>query len=221
MKRVASIASLVLSLALPIGCDRPPDRPAAPPDDAARSETPAAAPSPPSADDAALARWTALLPDSLRHRSGACPFECCLYRTWTGTGETPARDAPERTRPIAFRIPAGEPFEADSGFVRITGVSLLAVDARVDAGPTRFEPGDTLVVLDYVGEGYYNVWDGQRVWQVSGFWGAEVGDPRASLIGGDRYAREWWTHVTTQRARTGWIDMDSVPRVRGADACGG
>jgi hypothetical protein len=180
-----------------------------------------AAPAPTPAD--APARWAALLPDSLRHRSGACPFECCVYRTWTGTGEIPLRDEPRRPAPITFRIPAGEPFSADSGFVRITGVSVVAVDDSVEAGPTRFGPGDTLVVLDYRGEGFVNVWDGERVWEVSAFWpfsGATMSDPKGSLVDGDRYAREWWVHATTREARKGWLDADSVARIQGADACG-
>jgi putative ABC transport system permease protein len=217
----APLVGLTLAAALLTGCDRPardeaPDVAGAPdvspaPDSAAITASPI---------DAALARWEARLPDSLRHRHGACPFECCVYRTWRGTGEVPLRDAPERPAPITFRIPAGEPFNADSGFVRITGVSVLAVEESVNAGPTTFAPGDTLVVLDYVGEGFFNVWDSERVWQVSGFWGAEVGDPKASLVGGDRYAREWWVHASTGGGRKGWLDADSVARIQGVDACG-
>jgi hypothetical protein len=181
--------------------------------------TASAAPTAPPPDDP-VARWAARLPDSLRHRSGACPFECCVYREWTGTGEIGVREGPRRSLPIAFRIPAGEAFTADSGFVQITGVSVLAVEDSVRTDATRFVPGDTLIVLDYVGEGLFNVWDGEQVWQVGGFWGAEADDPKASLLGGGEYAREWWAHATTSAGRKGWIDMDSIARIRGADACG-
>ena len=158
---------------------------------------------------------------SLRHRSGACPFECCVYRTWTPTGEVPLRERPDRSLTAFHRIPAGQPFQADSGFVRITGVSVVAVADSVDADSARFGPGDTLVVLDYVGEGRWNVWDGERVQEISGFWGAEAANPAAELIGGAEYAREWWVHATARGGVQGWIDADSVARLSGADACAG
>ena len=217
MKRPAIVALLASALAVACrqsGGDAPVSEAQEP-----RPDTAPASP-PTSPADAALARWAAALPDSLRHRAGACPFECCVYRTWTGSGPLPVRAAPDRREAVAFAIPAGEPFSADSGFVRVTGVSAVAVGDTVADGPTRFVPGDTLVVLDYEGEGFYNVWDGERVRQVADFWSRAVRDPKGSLVGGDHYAREWWVHATTRDARKGWIDADSVPRISGADACG-
>jgi hypothetical protein len=115
--------------------------------------------------------------------------------------------------------------------VRVTGVSLVAVTDSVmaePAGGTPFLPGDTLVVLDYVGEGFFNVWDGERVREIAGFWGAEVMPRHGILLGGDAgpraergEAREWWVHATTRSGERGWFNADSVARLRGADACGG
>lgn len=174
----------------------------------------------------AVVRWAATVPDSVRRRTGACPFECCVYGHWTGTGEIPLRTAPDRALPVESRIPAGEPFRADSGFVRITGFSILALSDTVrlpatpDGSGAVLVPGDTLVVLDYLGEGHWNLWDGERVLETEGFWGAEVDDPRAELIGGAGYAREWWVYATRASGERGWMDADSAPRVEGADACG-
>jgi hypothetical protein len=186
-----------------------------------RSEQGPGAAAPLHSSDPVVARWAAGLPDSLLHRAGACPFECCVYRTWTPTGEVPLREQPLRSLPVFHRIPAGQPFQADSGFVRMTGISVLAVADSVDAEAATFGRGDTLVVLDYVGEGRWNVWDGRRVQEVSGFWGAEIANPKAELIGGAEYAREWWVYATTRDGVRGWLDADSVPRLAGADACGG
>ena len=169
----------------------------------------------------ALTRWAAALPDSLVHRSGACPFECCVYGTWTGTDVVPLRAEPRRANPVVATIPAGEPFAADSGFVRLTGISVLVVQDTVNAGPTTFDPGDTIAVLDYIGEGFFNVWDGKQVWQVEDFWGGLQPMPEAGLLGGGRDGREWWVHATTKDGAKGWLDADSVARLRGADACGG
>ncbi len=169
----------------------------------------------------ALTRWAAALPDSLVHRAGACPFECCVYGTWTGTDVVPLRAEPRRANPVVATIPAGEPFSADSGFVRLTGISVLVVQDTVNAGPTTFDPGDTIAVLDYIGEGFFNVWDGKQVWQVEDFWGGLRPMPEAGLLGGGRDGREWWVHATTEDGAKGWLDADAVARLRGADACGG
>ena len=169
----------------------------------------------------ALVRWASRLPDTLVHRAGACPFECCVYGTWTGTGKIPLRAVARRTEPVVDTIPAGEPFAADSGFVRLTGISVLVVQDTVNVGPTTFRPGDTIAVLDYKGEGVFNVWDGARVWQVEDFWGGLKPDPNMGLVGGGRDGREWWVHATTKGGVKGWLDADSVPKMNGADACGG
>ena len=182
-----------------------------------------AAPGAPAPDDP-VARWAALVPDSVRHRRGACPFECCVYRDWTPTGDVALRPRPSQADPTGVMIPPGETFTADSGFVQVTGISLIEVTDSVMAGPPGsppFGPGDTLVVLDYVGEGFWNVWDGERVIEISGFWGAEVFPSQGNLLAGDRYAREWWVHATTRTGEKGWFNADSVARISGVDACGG
>ena len=185
---------------------------------------PETGPAPGPTEDDPVARWAALVPDSLRHRTGACPFECCVYRDWTPTGDVPLRARPSHSEPTRTVIAPDQTFTADSGFVQVIGVLLAAVTDSVTAEPpgdALFLPGDTLVVLDYVGEGFWNVWDGERLRQISGFWGAEVSPARGNLIGGEGYAREWWVHATTRAGEQGWFNADSVARLRGVDACGG
>jgi hypothetical protein len=169
----------------------------------------------------ALERFAARMPDSLVHRAGACPFECCVYGTWTPTGEVPLRAAPKRSDPVIAIVPPGEAFAADSGFVRLVGISVLVIADTVNTGPKTFQPGDTVAVLDYVGEGFFNVWDGTKVWQVEDFWGGLQPNPDAGMVGGGRDGREWWVHATRKTGENGWLDADSVPRLKGADACGG
>jgi hypothetical protein len=223
------ICATMLTLAL-LSCgggDAPaPEEPPASP----RVSGPATGPGPGPTEDDPVARWAALVPDSLRHRAGACPFECCVYRDWTPTGDVPLRARPSHAEPARTVIAPNQTFTADSGFVQVTGVSLVAVTDSVTAEPRGgppFLPGDTLVVLDYVGEGFWNVWDGVGVRQISGFWGAEVSPVHGSLIGGGPgpgaqrgEAREWWVHATTRAGEKGWFNADSVARLRGVDACG-
>lgn len=204
--RIVRLAGLAICAAALAGCNRSAE---------AGAEMPA------DSSGIALTRWATNLPDTLLHRAGACPFECCVYGTWTGTGDVPLRAEAKRANPVVARIPAGEPFAADSGFVRLTGISVLVVQDTVDAGPVTFNPGDTIAVLDYKGEGFFNVWDGKRVWQVEDFWGGLQPMPEAGLLGGGRDGREWWVHATTRDGAKGWLDADSIPKVTGADACGG
>jgi len=214
--RSGMYATVVLAL---LGCGRAD----APPPDEGGALPPEAAPPASPAEDDPVARWAALLPDSLRHRGNACPFECCVYRDWTPTGDVALRARPSHAEPAVLAIPPDQTFTADSGFVQVTGVSLVAVTDSVMAEPpggTPFLPGDTLVVLDYVGEGFFNIWDGERVREIAGFWGAEVMPSHGILLGGERYAREWWVHATTRAGERGWFNADSVARLRGVDACG-
>jgi hypothetical protein len=165
--------------------------------------------------DTLVARWAERIPAGLLVRPGACPFECCLYRTWTSTTDVPLRPEPRHgTPPGEGRLAAGEPFEADSGFVRVTGIMLVVPHDTV----MGYGPGDTLLVLDYVGEGFFNLWDGSGVREVSQFWGAESSLRVAETLG--RWEREWWTHATGPEGQRGWFSPDSVPDIDGADACG-
>jgi hypothetical protein len=117
-----------------------------------------------------------------------------------------------------FIVRNGESFRADSGNVHVTEVAQVAVlDSVADGDYWSFAPGDTLAVLDYIGEGHYNVYHDGKVQDVEGFWG-EARQPRvAELIGAPK--SEWWVHVTAADGRRGWVSMVRVVRVGGADSC--
>lgn len=155
------------------------------------------------------------VPDSVLVRGGACPFECCVYGEWRAETAIPLAVEPRTGADSVGSIAVGETFPADTGFVRITGPAIIAVTDTVRVRDTTLLPGDTVVVLDYVGEGYWNLLHRGRVLEeVEGFWGAEHDDPRGAYYGD--YRKEWWVH-----ARGGWFRADSTFRFSGADACGG
>jgi hypothetical protein len=171
-----------------------------------------------SAAAAVLARFRARLPDSVLVRRGACPFECCTYREWVAEGPIAVVGGErDRGRP-RFTIAAGERFRADSGNVWITGLLLVAVQQPVaDAPYWSFVAGDTLVVLDHLGEGHFNVWHAGRVQDVEGFWEPWRDGPGAGTLGAQR--SEWWVHVTLPDGRAGWFEAAPEVRFAGADAC--
>lgn len=190
------------------------ERPATPPADA-----PSAPATPPEETaDATAARWRARVPDSVLVRRGGCPFECCTYRAWRADSALAVFADERAAGPVDFTIPAGTRFRADSGNVHVTGLLLIAVADSVGDPPYwSYGPGDTLVVLDHIGEGHFNVWDGRAVKDVEGFWGAERMPLVAEMLG--RWETEWWVHVTMPDGRAGWAKLAATNPPQGADAC--
>jgi hypothetical protein len=214
--RLRALCSVLLALVVCACAGEPDDRAAVPlaPD----ALSPRIEPSRP--DSTATAVFAALVPDSLLVRRAACPFECCVYGEWALETGAPVRAAADTNAPATFTLAANRRFRADSGFVRITGRQLVAVHDTFDQRPfaALFVPGDTLLVLDYVGEGHYNVWTGVRVVEVEGFWGAGAARPTGTELLG-RYEREWWVHVNADGSQ-GWLLVEPDMRLIGADACG-
>jgi hypothetical protein len=163
-------------------------------------------------------RWAARVPEELLVRRGACPFECCTYGDWTARAPYHVYAAERDTGEPVFTVPTGTTFHADSGSVHISGIALVAVaDSVRDGDYWAFGAGDTLLVLDYIGEGHYHVWHDGEVRDVEGFWGAERMPLVAELLG--HYEAQWWVHVTLSDGRTGWIRNDPPRQIDGADRC--
>lgn len=151
---------------------------------------------------------------------GACPFECCVYGRWTLRTIAQLRPAPRVDGPARDLAP-GAVVSADSGVVVVDPIGLLEVTAAAPmprlGDSLRAQPGDTVELLDYIGEGIRRVRLRGRELEVEEFW-------RYTDARGVRMLREpvqhWWVFMTDSASRaSGWVLMDSV-RVAGADACG-
>jgi hypothetical protein len=186
----------------------------------------------------ALAQDRAMPRPTAPYVTAACPFECCNYGEWRF--ETPAalRQAPRADAPPIGEIAAGTRVRADSGHVRIDPIGLVIADRdyRDPDGAEHFPAGDSILVLDYLGEGFFHVWSrGERRQLALNGVLSTFGDP----VGSDsappalREVRApgstWWAHVTLlppvrkapPSVRRGWVHMSAEVDVRGADACGG
>jgi len=155
---------------------------------------------------------------------GACPFECCTYGDWKATGETTLYEEPDPRSPQRT-VRAGTRLEAVSGFVLLTeiGVAVARDSVRMyaeDGAGRLAAAGDTLLILDKVGEGFRRVWLDGAVLQTDAVSGLvpEGGVPAADILVEPR--QEWWVRVGTADGRAGWLWMDRTPRMEGADACG-
>ena len=180
-----------------------------------------------------VAAWLARVDTSVLTRWGACPFECCIYREWVAEGPVVLRAAPVRDAAVVLTLPAGARFDADTGFVRITGAQLVVVTQPVEAwrhevgqryggAPDTIAAGDTLLVLERLGEGHVMLTHGDDLVSAEQFWAAPDGwtphgGSRGTVIG--EHGSEWWARVRAATGLTGWIDA-YASELGNADACG-
>jgi hypothetical protein len=169
--------------------------------------------------------------------TAACPFECCTYGPWRFESAVALRAAPRRAARVVGTLPAGTGVRADSGHVRIDtlGVVLVRRGFRDPDSGDAYEAGDTVLVLDYLGEGFSHVWVRGRRRQLSlasvlsRYGPPAAADDTATLREVRPPVSEWWAHVTLPPRvakpgawpRRGWILMTAEVDVRGAYSCGG
>jgi len=159
---------------------------------------------------------------------GACPFECCVYREWTLETSAVVRSAPASEAAELFTVTPGDVVTADSGNVYVLTPGIVVADqpfavSEAPGAPT-LAPGDTLYVLDTMGEGYVHTRFRGVVYETSGQlwnWGQEPTEHTTTPLMArmlSEHRAQWWVHVSVAGGRAGWVMMDDVD-VAGADAC--
>ncbi len=158
---------------------------------------------------------------------GVCPFECCTYREWTATDSIVVYKAEGSTDTSFLMLPA-DSFTAVTGNVHLIHVGVVFIrqpmetEAEDSFPQARLSVGDTVYVLSYRGEGWYDVMIAGKVRHLPAFWDDRRESPRPTDRPG-RLLREpediWWVQVRTHNGRTGWIRMDHA-EVSGSDGCG-
>lgn len=159
---------------------------------------------------------------------GACPFEGCVYREWTARAALDVRTERRTDAPVVFTLGAKENVTA------LTGVVITVKAGRVQfrepttlstlSGPVRIEPGETLYLLTYQGEGFTKAWlRGKLYTDVDTVdFNNGVCDVQPSRCAGrivEKSQTEWWVQVRNRLGRTGWTDQPE--RFDGKDALGG
>ena len=157
---------------------------------------------------------------------GACPFEGCVYREWQATDTVVVRRTRSTDAPIVFRVRKGETVTALTGVVVTISPGRVRFRERVDlsslSGAVRVEPGDTLYILTYQGEGFTKAWFKGRLYdELDG--GMEFfrcdSEPN-SCVGTivERPQRVWWVQVRNAKGQTGWTNQTTS--FDGKDALG-
>lgn len=157
---------------------------------------------------------------------GACPFECCTYRTWTVKAATQVRTDRRDTAPVAFRVRAGEQVDGITGVVvtRKLGRATIQKPIVVDPEGLELRPGDVVHVVNYIGEGFWKIWARGRLHHVelAGKQQTCAGDDREPVTCAAQIVEEpetvWWAKVRNRAGQEGWTrQLDHFGNI---DACG-
>ena len=148
-----------------------------------------------------------------RRRESCEGYPCgCSYGTWQAKRALPVFPAERDTSRAAFEIAEGARFEAEPGDHHVLRPGVVIVLDTVQDYQHRFRPGDTLLVLQYVGELSYRVRHRDSVTEVHQFWAPQTRvNPRGALV--QAGSEEWWVPIRTVDGRRGWIrprDRESV-----------
>ncbi len=128
---------------------------------------------------------------------GACPFECCTYRDWTVDKATTIGSAMRDSSSVAFRLKKGERVKGLTGVVITSQPGEVRVLKRTKIGKLTAQPGDTLYLLTYRGEGFHRVWYRGRITEEETYDEAtfrQVKEPKSV----------WWVKVRNSRNLIGW-----------------
>ncbi len=137
----------------------------------------------------------------------ACPFEGCMYGQWSVLKPTPIYES-IGSGAVIETVLANTHVEAVTGEVHVVA-GLVEVRASHTAADekTTYKKGDKLYLLDYLGEGFTNVWfNGQII--SDDLSDVTAGLPRATwakLV--KKPVSTWWVKVTLPSGKTGWTNQ--------------
>lgn len=128
---------------------------------------------------------------------GACPFECCTYRDWTVDKPTKVRSAMSDCAPVAFSLKAGERVKGLTGVVVTTQPGEVRVLKRTKIGRYTANPGDTLYLLTYIGEGFHKVWFKGQITEEETY-----DESIFKQVSEEKSV--WWVKVRNSKGQIGW-----------------
>ncbi|NNG17546.1 MAG: hypothetical protein HKM89_13805 [Gemmatimonadales bacterium] len=147
----------------------------------------------------------------------ACPGEGCAYGTWLAcdTVSVYAREADTTER--AFYLAREEPFQVLAGAVHVTRPEVVVVTRPThqigfQESGVLFQQGDTLFVLDYIAEGFFDAWYRDSIIETEIFWPWEHWYPAKDYeYGGDvvqQGVASFWIQVRNGSGQEGWVPAD-------------
>jgi hypothetical protein len=159
---------------------------------------------------------------------GACPFEGCVYREWTAKVPVQVRAERRIDAPVSYELQSGEKITAVTGVVVTLEAGRVQFreprDLRSSSGEIHIEPGETLYLLTYEGEGFTKAWFNGKLYQdvdTVDFYNA-VCDIEPNRCAGkiiEQSKTEWWIQVRNRSGLVGWTHEPE--KFDGKDAIGG
>jgi hypothetical protein len=155
--------------------------------------------------------------------SGVCPFDCCTYGTWSVQVDTNLLAEHRDGAPVAFSVRRGTKVQAMTGVVVTSRFGRAVVRRPTALDGVEVTPRDSIVVLHYVGEGFWKLWVRgklveDQVHDVESICGFDKGVPVGCAVQILEKPRTvWWVKIRS-RGRVGWTRQ--VDHFDGMDACG-
>lgn len=158
---------------------------------------------------------------------GACPFECCTYRTWTVEADTDILAERKDSASASFLVRRGQRVEGVTGVVVTASLGRAVVrrTSTIGTGPRAItvQPGEAVFVLHYVGEGYWKVGvrgrvvDDQLPHKDTGCVNALLEPVECAIQITEQPKAVWWAKIRS-RGREGWTRQPD--HFGNIDACG-
>lgn len=129
---------------------------------------------------------------------GACPFECCVYREWFAREDIKVLKDRKEGSPVVFGVKEGERVTALTGVVVTTKPGVAKVTKPFVIEDKMVNPGETVYLLTYQGEGVYTVWhQGKFIENLDIMGNIEILNKPASV---------WWVKIKNQKGQIGWTN---------------
>jgi len=151
---------------------------------------------------------------------GACPFECCRYRTWKVEKDANIFDKPRGTRTVG-KIRKGDLVEGLTGEVESRPILVTVTADHIDNSGNSFIRGDKFYLLTYRGEGFFKAWFDGKLFDMDAVGIKDAFEYYSSdpfwAVTSQRYKHVWWKKIKTRQGTIGWIKEDVFSN---QDACG-
>ena len=154
---------------------------------------------------------------------GACPFECCTYRTWVAREAVILHAEADSESVQVGALEPGDTVTAETGHT-ITVPTPFVLRSAIGQHNREFAVGDTLWVLSYQGEGFFKVrFDGEVIADFELGFSPQGGSPgtRCENCAIGQLEREleavWWARLRLPDGTVGWTNRPF--NFDGNDAC--
>lgn len=147
--------------------------------------------------------------------------ECIQYGKWVTSGPTKVYAKLGDRHTVLATLPARSTVTGLESRMLTTAVGLVRVPSARSGYDgnhnevAKFGAGETLAVVYYEGEGYYQVASNGKLVDV------ELTDLQkgSAELKGTNPEVEWWAKVRTRAGQVGWVMMDEAPAIQGNDKC--